>query len=114
MIKLELTESEYKNLLLKYELGKLVESNIIEAEVAEIHANSELDQKICKSGVDGGSEVVIAKTNKYEVSESLESEVDHIYDSFVEYILSGNFAKEMEGMLKEMEEMKKDDDLKKS
>lgn len=107
MVKLELTESEYESLLLKYELGKLMEGEIVEEDVDSMLASSDLHQKLYKSAYEGGSKVSIKNENSFKISASLEDEVDDVYGAFINYVQSGAFEKEMDNIRKEIEEMKK-------
>ena len=66
MIKLELTESEFESLMLKYELGKLIEGDIVEEDGESILASSDLQQKLYKSGFEGGSNIPIKNNERFK------------------------------------------------
>ena len=80
MIKLELTQEEYLNLMLKYEIGKLVQVDVVEEDTESIVEGLKLDDKLLKAGFDGGSEAVIKDEDDYSLVSEVENSVDSMYD----------------------------------
>ena len=105
MINLSLTKEQFKELLLNYELGKLLKGDVVEDDSDTILKNKKLEQLLYKSGVD--ADIASDTDGKFQLSEKFENEVDSIYEKFIDFVLSGEYEKQMENLMKEMEEMRK-------
>ena len=107
MIKLELTKSQFKNLVLNFELGRLIYGDVVEEDREAALDNANLRKELYKAGVEGGSGITKKDGDKNDLTPEIEDEIDGIYEQFIEFVESGEYAKEMEALKMQIEEMRK-------
>ena len=106
-VHLELSEQEYKEVMLCYFLGDLVKDSTEQKSHAEILSQLDLHQKLSKAGYEAKLSGASLEDGIYSYSEATEDEMFAIFEKFKEYIESGESAEEDEMIRQQIAEMNK-------
>ena len=106
-VTLQLSETEYQNLILCYYLGDLVKDTIEEKNQEEMMFQITMSQKLSKAAFQAKLKGAAQFGDSYAYSQEIENQMDEIFDEFKEYVASGEDAAETERIRKQIKEFKK-------
>jgi hypothetical protein len=104
-VSLELSEAEYRNLVLCFCLGDLVKDSIEQKSMDQIKAQMEFHQKLAKAAYQAKLNGAAMHGQMYHYSQEIEQQMLEIFEEFKEYVASGEDAEETKRMKEQLEKM---------
>lgn len=108
-VTLQLSEAEYRDLVLCFSLGDLVKDSIEQKSKAETQAQIDLHQKLCEAAYEAKLMEAGLNEGLYYYGKEIEDEMLEIFDDFKEYVSSGEDAKDTERIHKQIDLWKKEE-----
>src|ERR1039458_8085253 len=106
-ITLNLTDLEYRKLIEMFHLGYFDQDSITDKSSQEINQEMDMMQKISKQAHDCGSKNVLALNGLYGITVEIENSFLETFEEFKDYVRSGDEARDMETIRKNVDSMMK-------
>lgn len=107
-VTIQLSETEFRELMLCYTLGSFVKSSVEEESEPEIIAAMELHQKLDKAAYEAKLKGSGYEQGIYYYGKDIEEEMLDIYDDFKEYISSGQEEQDTEALFMQIAAIEKE------